>query len=106
MVHQMKGMITEISNFWSMTSSGDVIKEKLLNIAVLGDLSTVKSGLTGSGLTGFSGLTGQDARSLQSSYPLQWEDSGLTGFGLIGFSGSSGQRIWSLQTDSIVFLPV
>ena len=41
---------------------------------------TVKSGLTGSGLTGFSGSTGQDARSLQISYPLQWEDSGLTGF--------------------------
>ena len=43
-------------------------------------LCTVKSGLTGSGLTGFSGSTGQDARSLQISYPLQWEDSGLTGF--------------------------
>ena len=66
----------------------------------------MKSGLTGSGLTGFFGSTGQDARSLQISYPLQWEDSGLTGFGLTGFYGSSGQRIWSLQTDSIVFLPV
>ena len=47
-----------------------------------------------SGLTSFSGSTGQDARSLQISYTLQWEDSGLTGFGLTGFSGSSGQSIW------------
>ena len=60
--------------------------------------TTVKSGLTVSGLTGFSGLTGQDARSLQISYPLPWEDSGLTGL--------SVQRFWSLQTDSTVFLPV
>ena len=28
-----------LSNFWSMTSSRDVIKEKLLNIVVLGDWS-------------------------------------------------------------------
>ena len=58
---------------------------------------TVKSGLTGSG---FSGSTGQDARSLQISYPLHWEDSGLTGFGL------SGQRFCSHQTNCIVLLPV
>ena len=63
----------------------------------------MKSGLAGSG---FSGLTGQDARSLQISYPLQWDDFGLTGFGLTVFYGSSGQRIWSLETDSIDFLQV
>jgi len=48
---------------------------------------TVKSGLTG------SGLTGQDAWSLQISYPLLWEDSG---FRFNRFSGLSGQRFWSL----------
>ena len=42
-IHQMKDIYSEISNifkFWSMTSSRDVIKEKLQNIAVLGDWSS------------------------------------------------------------------